>query len=596
MTRYKNNWKQFIQKAVEAEAGEPVDAGTVIIENPPRPELGDLAFPMFPYAPILKRSPNEIAGRVAQRICEQGAARPVEQSGKELAGAARIQIEGPYLNVHLDRPSVSTEVIAEVLEETDLYGRGEDLAGQRIILEFSAPNTNKPLHLGHLRNDALGMSVARILASLGADVFKVNLINDRGVHICKSMVAYQRFGEGTTPEKQGQKGDHLVGDFYVRFAQWAKEDPTAEELARQMLKSWEEGDPEIRELWERMNRWAIGGIEQTYKKTGVNFDKIYLESETYLLGRKIVELGLEREVFYRKEDGSVWIDLSAEKLDKKVLMRSDGTSVYLTQDLGTAVQRYQDQPFDRMIYVVGNEQRYHFQVLFKVLERLGYDWAANLFHLAYGMVNLPEGKMKSREGTVVDADDLIEDLEALAEQKIRGEEGEKQEFEVQDTEGTAEKVVLGALNYYLLQPSPLKDMIFDPKESLSFSGNTGPYLQYTGARISSMLRKFNQRAGEFEGGTFRSEILEQPDEWLMVKQMADYPEAVVQAAKELNPSILTVALFDLAQTFNHYYHQNPVLHNEDRDLVVSRITLAQAVRQVLYNGMRLIGIPFLDRM
>jgi len=596
MTRYRQSWKRIIQKAVEEEAGAPVDADAVIIENPPRAELGDLAFPMFPYAPILKRSPREIALRLAERISGAGAAQLSDQSGRVAAGAERVEVQGPYLNVHLDRPSVSSDVVAEVSKSLDLYGRGEDLAGQRIILEFSAPNTNKPLHLGHLRNDALGMSVARILESLGADVFKVNLINDRGVHICKSMLAYQRFGQGTTPEKRGQKGDHLVGDFYVRFAEWAKEDPRAEDLAKGMLKSWEEGDPGVRELWERMNRWAIQGIEETYKKTGVAFDKIYRESETYLLGRKIVELGLEKKVFYRGEDGSVWIDLSAEKLDKKVLLRSDGTSVYLTQDLGTAVQRYQDQPFDRMIYVVGNEQRYHFQVLFKVLELLGYNWAGNLYHLAYGMVNLPEGKMKSREGTVVDADDLIEDLQALAEDKIRGEEAEAEEFEVEDLQGTAEKVVLGALNYYLLQPSPLKDMIFDPKESLSFSGNTGPYLQYTGARISSMLRKFNQRAGKFQGGTFKSELLEQPDEWLMVKQMAGYPETVVQAARELNPSILTAALFELAQTFNHYYHHNPVLHNEDRNLVVSRITLAQTVRQVLYNGMRLIGIPFLDRM
>ena len=309
-----------------------------------------------------------------------------------------------------------------------------------------------------------------------------------------------------------------------------------------------------------------------------------------------MELALEKKVFYRESDGSVCIDLSAHKLDKKVLLRSDGTSVYLTQDLGTAVQRYQDRPFDRMIYIVANEQRYHFQVLFKVLDLLGYAWAENLYHLAYGMVNLPEGKMKSREGTVVDADDLIEDLQSLAEEKIRGGEAETRELEVKDPRATAEKIALGALNYYLLQPSPLKDMIFDPKESLSFSGNTGPYLQYTGARISSILRKFEARAGRFEGGTFSSGLLKQADEWLMVKQMACFPENVAQAARELNPSILTAALFDLAQTFNHYYHHNPVLHNEDRDLVASRIALAKTVRQVLYNGMRLIGIPFLDRM
>jgi arginyl-tRNA synthetase len=592
MTRYKESWKRFIRGAVEAQGGAPIDADAVIVEKPPRPELGDLAFPMFPYAPILKRSPKDIAEGVAARIQEI----PADHFGPGGPGAARIEVQGPYINVHLDRPSVCTEVVAEVSGSPDTYGRGNDLTGQRVVIEFSAPNTNKPLHLGHLRNDALGMSVARILESLGADVFKVNLINDRGVHICKSMLAYQRFGRGATPEEREEKGDHLVGDFYVRFGEWAREDPRAEELAQEMLRAWEEGDPEIRDLWERMNRWAIQGIQETYEKTGVAFDKIYRESETYLLGRKIVERGLEKKVFYREQDGSVWVDLSAEKLDKKVLMRSDGTSVYLTQDLGTAVQRYQDRRFDRMIYVVANEQRYHFQVLFKVLELLGYEWAGNLHHLAYGMVNLPEGKMKSREGTVVDADDLIEDLQTLAGEKIRGEGPETGEFDVEDLEATAEKIALGALNYYLLQPSQQKDMIFDPKESLSFSGNTGPYLQYTGARISSMLRKFSARAGQFAGGAFTAGLLEQPDEWLMVKQIASYPEAVVQAANELNPSCLTTALFELAQTFNHYYHQNPVLHNENRDLVVSRIELAKAVRQVLFNGMCLIGVPFLDRM
>ena len=595
MTKYKQIWKQLIHKAVEEQAGAPVDTDAVIVEKPPRAEMGDLAFPMFPFARILKRSPVEIAALIAGRISGQGTAPIAEQTDQTNGvAAARVEVQGPYLNVHLDRPSVTAEVIAEISDSLDRYGRGENMAGNRIVIEFSAPNTNKPLHLGHLRNDALGMSIARILASLGADVYKVNLINDRGVHICKSMLAYQRFGRGTDPESLGRKGDHLVGDFYVRFAQWAKQDPEAEELAQQMLKSWEAGDPEVRELWGRMNHWAIEGIDKTYEKTGVLFDKIYLESETYLLGRKIVELGLKKGVFYREEDGSVWIDLSAEKLDKKVLLRSDGTSVYLTQDLGTAVQRYQDHPFDRMIYVVGNEQRYHFQVLFKVLELLGYDWAKNLYHLAYGMVNLPEGKMKSREGTVVDADDLIEELEALAAGVMEGDEAE--EIAVEDLSATAEKVVLGALNYYLLQPSPLKDMIFDPKESLSFTGNTGVYLQYSGVRISSLLGKFEERSGKFEGGRLRPEMLEQAEEWSLVKQLASYPESVLQAAAELNPSILTAALFELAQTFNHYWHSTPLLHNEDADQVVSRITLCRAVRQVLHNGMRLIGIPFLDRM
>jgi len=584
MIRYKEKWKQIVHRAIEAEAGTRIDPDTVIIENPPRPELGDLAFPMFPFARLLKQSPNRIAEEISRRINEN----PTEMHG---VGYARVA--GPYLNAYLDRPSLSTEVINDILKRGDLYGSAQTLAGQRIVLEFSCPNTNKPLHLGHLRNDALGMSIFRILKSLGAEVLKVNLINDRGVHICKSMLAYQRFGDGRTPAQEGRKGDHLVGDFYVRFAEWAKENPEAEEQARSMLRSWEQGDEEVRELWKRMNSWAIGGIEQTYEKTGVEFDKTYLESQTYLLGRRIVEMGLEKGVFYREEDGSIWVDLSADNLDKKVLLRSDGTSLYLTQDLGTAVQRSEDWPFRRMIYVVGNEQRYHFQVLFTVLKRLGYDWAGDLYHLAYGMVNLPEGKMKSREGTVVDADDLIADLQRMAKEEIR----EKQrESEVGNLEATAEKVARGALNYYLLQPSPLKDMIFDPKQSLSFSGNTGPYLQYSGARISSMLRKYEQRAAEFADGSFKAEILEQSDEWLLVRQLASYPEIVIQAARELNPSLVAGAVFEMAQTFSHYYHDNPVLHNDDHDLVVSRIMLARAIRQTLSNGMRLIGVPLLDRM
>jgi arginyl-tRNA synthetase len=574
----------MVRQALEEELGRSLGGIELVIETPPRPELGDLAFPMFPYAGLVRAPAKDIAERVAGRLQARVTAQP--ESG-------RLEIKGPYLNVHLDRLTVTGEVIGNVLQAADLYGMGEELKGQRIVVEFSSPNTNKPLHLGHLRNDALGMSIDRILSAAGATVLKVNLINDRGVHICKSMLAYQRFGGGTTPASSNQKGDHLVGDFYVRFAEWAKQEPEAEEQARQMLKRWEDGEPEVRELWAMMNGWAIEGIEQTYRKTRVSFDRTYLESETYLLGRRAVEEGLRNEVFYTEQDGSVWVDLTDEGLDKKVLRRSDGTTLYLTQDLGTAIQRYRDWTFDRMIYVVGNEQRYHFQVLFKVLGLLGYEWAENLRHLAYGMVNLPEGKMKSREGTVVDADDLIEDLERLAAEEIREKQREE---EVGDLEGTAEKIALGALNYYLLQPSPLKDMIFDPRESIAFTGSTGPYLQYTGARISSMLRKFGERKDRFREGTFRPELLVQEDEWKLVKQMALYPEIVVQAARKLDPSIVTAHLFDTAQIFSHYWHDNPVLHNENPDLVVSRITLVQTVRQVLYNGMRLIGVPFLDRM
>jgi arginyl-tRNA synthetase len=495
--------------------------------------------------------------------------------------------------VRLERPRVIAEVLEEVLGRGARYGSGDLNAGKRIIVEFSSPNTNKPLHLGHLRNDAIGMAAARILESTGAEVLRVNLINDRGIHICKSMLAYRRFGEGRTPEGLGQKSDHLVGDYYVKYAQWTGQDPQAEAQAQAMLVAWERGDPEVRELWATMNRWAIEGINQTYRKTGVRFDRVYRESETYLLGRAEILAGLERGVFSRDPDGSVWVDLSDQGLDRKVLLRSDGTSLYVTQDVGTAVQRHRDWPFDRQIYVVGNEQRYHFQVLFRVLGMLGHAWAADLHHLAYGMVNLPEGKMKSREGTVVDADDIVADLEALAAAEIR----EKQrEGEIENLAATAEKIALGALNYYLLAPSPYKDTIFDPKESISFTGSTGPYLQYTGARISSMLRKFAERAERFRAGELRAELLAAPEEWELIKSMAAFPETVAQAARELNPSLLATHLFELARTYASYYHDHPVLHNEDPALVVSRIRLAEAVRQVLACGMGLIGVPFLERM
>jgi arginyl-tRNA synthetase len=584
MDRYRQIWREVIRRAYEEESGQVLEPEAVVVETPPRPELGDLGFPMFPYARTFRRPPAEIAGQLAARIAQQGG---------EKRGRGSVAVEGPYLNVRLDRPAVTQEVIAEVLQAGDSYGQGKDLAGKRVVVEFSSPNTNKPLHLGHLRNDAIGMSIARLVAAQGAGVLKVNLVNNRGVHICKSMLAYREFGDELTPERAGVKSDHLVGDFYVRFAEWARQEPGVEERAQQMLKAWEEGDPEVRALWEKMNRWAIEGIEQTYRKTGVSFDRVYLESETYLLGQREVLEGLERGLFYREQDGSVWVDLSAEGLDRKVLLRSDGTSLYLTQDLGTAIQRSRDWPFDRMIYVVGNEQRYHFQLLFRTLQLLGYPWAQDLHHLAYGMVNLPEGKMKSREGTVVDADELIADLERLAAEEIR-EKG--READVENLPETAERITLGALNYYLLQASPYKDMLFDPRESISFSGNTGPYLQYTGARLSSMLRKFEQRKSSYAGGSFRAPLLSQEDDWNIVKLLAAYPDMVLLAERELNPSLAASHLFELAQAFSRYWHDNPVLHNEDSSLVVSRIHLARAVRQVLSNGMALIGVPFLSRM
>jgi arginyl-tRNA synthetase len=384
-----------------------------------------------------------------------------------------------------------------------------------------------------------------------------------------------------------------VGDFYVRYAQHEKEHPEAEAEVRELLRKWEEGDPETVALWRKMNDWVISGIEETYRRTGVSFDQVYLESEVYTLGRREILAGVEKGTFQRDPDGSVWVDLSARNLDREVLLRADGTSLYLTQDIGLAIQRSRDWPFQRLVYVVGSEQRYHFRVLFAVLALLGYPWAGNLHHLAYGMVNLPEGKMKSREGTVVDADDLLDELAALAGEEIRNKEREE---DVGDLSRTSAQIALGALNYWLLQVTPVKDMTFDPKESISFNGNTGPYLQYTGARIASVLRKYGERRESFAGGAYSPEALGLPEEWEVAKSLALFPETVAAAAKDLNPSLVAVHLYELSKAFSRYYQDHQILRNQDRNLVVSRIALVKAVLQTLRNGLELLGIPFLEAM
>jgi len=564
--------------------GTEIKPEDIIVEVPPRPELGDLAIPMFPFAKTLRMAPQALATRVVAILT----GRATEEPWLRKAEAA-----GPYVNVWIEVSSLAGDAIERILTEGVSFGKTTALAGKRVMVEFSCPNTNKPLHLGHLRNDAIGESVSRILKANGAEVKKVNLINDRGIHICKSMLAYERFGEGKTPESVGQKSDHFVGDYYVKFDLWSKSDPKAEELSRRMLKEWEDGNPKVRELWTRMNRWAIDGINETYRKTGISFDKVYYESETFMLGRDEILKGLAKGIFYREADGSIWVDLTEIDLDKKVLLRSDGTSLYLTQDIGTAIMRYNDWPFDRLIYVVASEQQYHFKVLFYTLRKLGYEWADNLYHLSYGMVNLPEGRMKSREGTVVDADDLIEELTDMAKEEIRakGREGE-----VEDIDATAQAIALGALNYYLLQTTPSKDMIFNPKESLSFTGNTGPYLQYMGARISSMLEKYREMDDVAAKGKFRPELLVEEDEKSLVKLLTAFPEAVADAGAQLAPSVITGYLYELSKTYSRYYHDNPILKNDDPDLVVTRITLSKAVLQVLENAFSYVGIPFLSSM
>jgi arginyl-tRNA synthetase len=517
---------------------------------------------------------------------------------------------GPYVNVRLDRSATAQAVLEEVLAGGDdnfSFGRPGTLAGKKVMVEFSSPNTNKHLHLGHLRNDVLGESISRILAACGADMRKVCIINDRGIHICKSMLAYREQGQGKTPESEHVKSDRFVGDWYVCFNDMQKKD--TEELmrekglkkeeaeaqspsmarAQELLRKWESGDPETVSLWKTMNAWAIEGMKETYRRTGISFDAYDFESETYLLGKEEVLKGLEKGLFYREADGAIAVDLSAENLDTKILLRSDGTSIYITQDFGTAINRHRDWPFDQLVYVVGSEQQYHFKVLFTLLGKLGYPWAKNLYHLSYGMVKLPEGKMKSREGTVVDADDLIDSLRDMALEEIKEKE---REDKLGDPVEVAEKVALGALHYYLLQASPVKDMLFDPKESLSFNGNTGPYLQYMGARISSLLRM----SGGQKMGSCEFSFLVSDSEWELVKTLAGYPQAVSEAAADLDPSRLAAYLYELSKGFSRFYHDCPVLNADNPDLSAARLGLSRAVLRVLHDALNLICVPFLEAM
>ena len=580
MTDIKDQWRDLIRKSLLQTGGdENISEEDVIAETPPRPEMGDLAFPMYPFARHLRKSPKDIAEAVEKDLNTRGV-------------PGEVKAEGPYVNIRINRADYFTSVLEEVERQGDDFGRSYILDGQRILLEFSNPNTNKPLHIGHLRNNALGACVSRVLGAAGAEVLKVNLINDRGIHICKSMLAYREYGEGRTPEQENVKSDHFVGTYYVRYSQLERDDPEAENRARELLRAWEKGDRETVDLWKKMNKWVVDGIQETYRRTGITFDRVDFEHDTYLLGREEILKGLKKGLFYAKEDGSVWADLTDADLDHKVLLRKDGTSLYVTQDVGTAIQRSREWPFDRLIYVVASEQRYHFEVLFNVMKILGHEWSKNLFHLAYGMVNLPDGKIKSREGTQADGDNLLDELQALAEEEIRTKE---RETEIEDIEGTADKIALGALNYYLLATTAVKDITFDPRKSISFTGNTGPYLQYTGARISSVLRKYQNRLDEYTGGSVKADLLSVEEEWELIKGLASFQDSIIRTAEELNPSHLAGYLYDLTKVFNKYYHDNPILHN-DADLVQTRIRLVRAVRQVLKNGLYLLGIPFLEKM
>jgi arginyl-tRNA synthetase len=593
MTDIKLLWKEATYSALKSLAAssglnESIgDIESLVAEYPPKPELGDIGFPLFGYAKLLRKSPVAIAIEVEKLLLARG---------EELLRYGRPKAVGPYLNIFLDRVSIVGDILARGAKKN--WNASQPFESRRVMVEFSCPNTNKPLHLGHLRNNVLGESLSRILKAAGAQVKKVNLINDRGIHICKSMLAYQVYGGGRSPEDEGLKSDHFVGKYYVLFNQLKKENPKAEEKAQELLRLWESGDPETLSLWEKMNHWAVEGIKTTYARQGVDFDDYYFESLTYTRGKQEVLDGLARGVFYRDLDGSIWVDLEDVGLDKKVLLRKDGTSIYITQDIGTAIQRSKDWPFDELVYVVASEQHYHFRALFEILNRLGYSWSKNLFHLAYGLVNLPSGRMKTREGTVVDADDLIDELTALAKKEI---EAKGRDSLVGDPTVVAERVALGALHYYLLQTSPTKDMLYDPEQSLSFTGNTGPYIQYMGARACSILRKgketgLSQDSLDESSISAAAKVLDNGSDWPLIRCLASFSSALEGAARVKEPSIMAAYAHELAAEFSAWYRDNPVLSNPDPALSAGRLRLVNAVKSTFEQVCELLCIPFLEVM
>ncbi len=615
MSDSKIEFKNLVVSAVEMfkkEKGVEIDATLfekAAVVNPPKSEMGDLGVPMFVFAKSFGSNPAAVASEIVKVISSDS------ELSKAASSIGDVLAVGPYVNVKLDKSASASSILSKIESEGDKFGTlGSDgkpfLDGRKVMIEFSSPNTNKPLHLGHLRNDALGESVSRILKKAGAEVFKVDLINNRGIHICKSMLAYKLFHEknGDTPESLGMKGDHFVGQCYVEFDKYLKGEkgkpetahPEAQEMAEEMLRKWEAGDEETRKLWEMMNKWTFDGVKVTYDRTGVSFDKFYFESETYLKGKDEILKGLEKGVFFKAEDGSVRVDVT-EAVGKgkdgedheKVLLRKDGTSVYITQDIGTAISRHKDWAFNQLVYVVASEQIFHFKVLFYILKKLGFDWAEKLYHLSYGLVNLPNGRMKSREGTVVDADDLIDSLrdDALKAIKEKGREGD-----VGDANEVAEKVALAALHYYLLQVSPVKDMIFNPEESLSFNGNTGPYLQYMGARIASILRKAEEAGVKAMSPADAAKLLCAEEEWELLKKLGEYPETIRRSAENFDASVIAVYIYDVAKLFSKFYQECPILGSDDENLKRARLTLASATLRVLKEAMGLVLVPYLDRM
>ena len=584
---------QIARQAVENLYG-PVDASALQIQKTRKEFEGDYTLVTFPLLKLSHKSPEVTANEIGARIVADN------------PQIAAFNVIKGFLNLSLS-PAFWIDRFGEIAADAK-FGDAAP-TGRTIMIEYSSPNTNKPLHLGHIRNNLLGYSVAQILKANGHNVIKVNLVNDRGIHICKSMLAWQLYGGGETPASTGMKGDHLVGKYYVEFdkhykaqikelvSQGMSEDEAKKKApimqqAQEMLRRWEAKDPEVYKLWQMMNGWVYEGFDVTYKALGVDFDKVYYESQTYLLGKSLVQEGLDKGVFFRKEDNSVWIDLTADGLDQKLLLRGDGTSVYMTQDLGTALRRFEENKLDEMIYVVGNEQNYHFQVLKLVLKKLGYAWSDEIYHLSYGMVELPEGKMKSREGTVVDADDLIADMVETA-REMSTELGKLDGCTKEEADDVCRIVGLGALKYFILKVDPKKTMLFDPRESIDFNGNTGPFIQYTHARICSILRKADEAGIDYKSYDC-TELL--PEEVALIKSLADFPNVVKAAGESFSPSLIAAYAYDLAKTFNGYYHDHSILREEDEQKRRMRLMLAAEVARIIRRAMALLGIEVPQRM
>jgi arginyl-tRNA synthetase len=594
--------EDFIAKAtvdaIHKLYAEEISQDQLQIQPTRREFTGDLTLVVFPLLRISKKNPEATGNEIGNQLVTDN---PEIDSFQVLKGFLNLSLSNYYW----------LSVLDSIYQTEDF---GFQPAGSRnrfIMVEYSSPNTNKPLHLGHIRNNLLGFSISRILESVGYKVVKANLVNDKGIHICKSMLAWQKFGNGETPVSSGKKGDHLVGDYYVMFnKEYTKQ---VEELvasglkkeeaetkapilleAQEMLRKWEAKDSETMELWKTMNAWVYEGFEKTYQQLGVSFDKIYYESETYLLGKKMVNDGLEKGVFFKKEDNSVWVDLTSEGLDQKVLQRADGTSVYITQDIGTAHQRFEHYPIQEIIYVVGNEQNYHFQVLSLIMQKLGFSWGRDLKHLSYGMVELPEGKMKSREGTVVDADDLI-DVMIQTARTMSTELGKLDGYSAKDAEKIYRSIGLGALKYFILKVDPKKNMTFDPKESIDFNGNTGPFIQYTYARINSLKRK----AGEADldkSPQLPGSIIMNEEEIELMRILYRFPAIIEESAQNFNPALIANYIYELAKEYNQFYHEHSILKADTNDQINFRLILSDCTGKIIHNGMYLLGIDVPERM